>query len=138
MLANEPARLHTDKAYGHVELRKWIRGRNILVRMASGGLALTANSSLGPEIVRPYRPRKPGWKRRAVAASPVGRRLPDWPRSRLTYGGGGLVRPGTYATTRSRIGCGYVPGEPRLVKVGWRLINAAGQLWYPSDGATGT
>ena len=32
------AKLHADKAYDHVELREWVRGRNILARIARKGV----------------------------------------------------------------------------------------------------
>ncbi|OLF05301.1 IS5 family transposase [Actinophytocola xanthii] len=33
-----PAKLHADKAYDHVALRKWVRARGIVVRIARKGI----------------------------------------------------------------------------------------------------
>lgn len=34
----KPAKLHADKAYDHTDLRKWIRDRGIIVRIARKGI----------------------------------------------------------------------------------------------------
>lgn len=34
----KPAKLHADKAYDHVDLRAWVRGRGIAVRIARKGI----------------------------------------------------------------------------------------------------
>jgi transposase len=34
----KPAKLHADKAYDHAELRKWVRDRGIVVRIARKGI----------------------------------------------------------------------------------------------------
>jgi transposase len=34
----KPAKLHADKAYDHKELRKWVRERGIIVRIARKGI----------------------------------------------------------------------------------------------------
>lgn len=34
----KPAKLHADKAYDHIDLRKWVRARGIAVRIARKGI----------------------------------------------------------------------------------------------------
>jgi len=37
----KPGKLHADKAYDHIELRKWVRDRGITVRIARKGIEST-------------------------------------------------------------------------------------------------
>lgn len=41
----KPAKLHTDKAYDHAELRTWVRARGIAARTARTGVSRPARNS---------------------------------------------------------------------------------------------